>query len=112
MKTLRFLVIAAVLIGSAAPVAAQAVPWSPLQRGSDNIEVLGHIPLGPRLSVADMELEQEMPRPFAYVARMQYGPVGPKGLDIINLEDQVKAGMEIVLADAIEPLVDLVLLPK
>jgi hypothetical protein len=87
MKTLRFLVIAAVLIGSAAPVAAQAVPWSPLQRGSDNIEVLGHIPLGPRLSVADMELEQEMHRPFAYVARMQYGPVGPKGLDIINLED-------------------------
>ena len=87
MKTLRSLVAAAVLVGSAAPVAAQAVPWSPLQRGSDNIEVLGHIPLGPRLSVADMELEQEMHRPYAYVARMQYGPVGPKGLDIINLED-------------------------
>jgi ATP-dependent Lon protease len=33
-------------------------------------------------------------------------------VDIVNLEDEVKAGMEIVLADAIEPLVDLVLLPK
>ena len=33
-------------------------------------------------------------------------------VDIVNLEDQAKAGMEIVLADAIEPLVDLVLLPK
>ena len=33
-------------------------------------------------------------------------------VDIVNLEDQVKAGLEIVLADAIEPLVDLVLLPK
>ncbi|MDP2047250.1 MAG: S16 family serine protease, partial [Deltaproteobacteria bacterium] len=33
-------------------------------------------------------------------------------VDIVNLEDQVKAGMEIVLADAIETLVDLVLLPK
>jgi ATP-dependent Lon protease len=32
-------------------------------------------------------------------------------VDIVNLEDQVKAGMEIILADAIEPLVDLVLLP-
>ncbi len=32
--------------------------------------------------------------------------------DIVNLEEQAKAGMEIVLADAIEPLVDLVLLPK
>ena len=87
MKTLRPLVAAALLAGSTAPAAAQAVPWSPLQRGSDNIEVLGHLPLGPRLSVADMELEQEVSRPFAYVARMQYGPVGPKGLDIINLED-------------------------
>ena len=33
-------------------------------------------------------------------------------VDIVNLEDQVKAGLEIVLADAIEPLVDLVLLKK
>jgi len=33
-------------------------------------------------------------------------------VDIVNLEDQVKAGLEIVLADVIEPLVDLVLLPK
>jgi ATP-dependent Lon protease len=33
-------------------------------------------------------------------------------VDIVNLEDQVKAGLEIVLADAIDPLVDLVLLPK
>jgi len=33
-------------------------------------------------------------------------------VDIVNLEDQVKAGLEIILADAIEPLVDLVLLPK
>ena len=33
-------------------------------------------------------------------------------VDILNLEEPVKAGLEIVLADAIEPLVDLVLLPK
>jgi ATP-dependent Lon protease len=33
-------------------------------------------------------------------------------VDIINLEDEVKAGLEIVLAEAIEPLIDLVLLPK
>jgi ATP-dependent Lon protease len=33
-------------------------------------------------------------------------------VDIVSLEDQAKAGLEIVLADAIEPLVDLVLLPK
>jgi hypothetical protein len=68
----------------AGPVAGQ---WTPANPGSDNIEVLGHTPLGPRLSVADIELEQELDRPYAYVARMQYGPVGPKGTDIVDLSD-------------------------
>ena len=61
--------------------------WTPDKPGSDNIEVLGHIPLGPPLSVADMELEQELNRPFAYVSRMVYGETGPKGTDIIDLSD-------------------------
>jgi hypothetical protein len=68
-----------------APVAAQE--WTSLKPGSDNMDVLGHVPLGPQLSIADIELEQEMDRPYAYVARMVYGEVGPKGTDIINLED-------------------------
>ena len=33
-------------------------------------------------------------------------------VDIINLEDEVKEGLEIILADTIEPLTDLVLLKK
>jgi ATP-dependent Lon protease len=33
-------------------------------------------------------------------------------VDITNLEDEVKAGLEIVLAEAIEPLLDLLLLPR
>ncbi len=61
--------------------------WTAEKPGSDNIEVLGHIPLGPRLSVADMELEQELDRPYAYVARMVYGDAGPRGTDIIDLSD-------------------------
>ena len=32
--------------------------WTPLARGSDNIQVVSHLPLGPRISVADIELEQ------------------------------------------------------
>jgi hypothetical protein len=77
------LILAGLLV--ALPLSGQE--WSPLNRGSDNIEVLGHLPLGPRLSVADMDLEQEMDRPFAYVSRMVYGFEGPKGLDIISLAD-------------------------
>ncbi|MEX2466175.1 MAG: hypothetical protein WD995_04650 [Gemmatimonadota bacterium] len=87
MKKLPLLTTAALCAVSFAPLAAQDMPWTPLNRGSDNIEVLGHLPLGPRLSVADMEVEQEIHRPYAYVARMQYGPVGPKGLDIISIAD-------------------------
>jgi hypothetical protein len=75
---------------SPVPVAGQSVPWSPLKRGSDNMEVLGHIPLGPRLSVADLDLEQELSRPYAYVSRMVYGDEGPKGMDIVNLADPNK----------------------
>ena len=64
-----------------------ASQWTAQKPGSDNIEVLGHLPLGPRLSVADMELEQELDRPYAYVARMVYGDAGPRGTDIIDLSD-------------------------
>ena len=70
-------------------LAAPAVQaqWTPLKPGSDNIDILGHIPLGPRLSVADIDMEQELDRPYAYVARMVYGDIGPKGLDIISIAD-------------------------
>ncbi|MCH7824544.1 MAG: hypothetical protein IH849_07055, partial [Acidobacteria bacterium] len=44
----------------------------------------------PRLSVSDIELEQEMSRPYAYVARMVYGEEGDKGMDIIDLHDPAK----------------------
>ena len=66
------------------PASAQ---WTPEKPGSDNIEVLGHIPLGPTLSVADMDIEQELHRPYAYVARMKYGEAGERGTDIIDLSD-------------------------
>ena len=48
------LILAGLLV--ALPISGQE--WSPLNRGSDNIEVLGHLPLGPRLSVADMDLDE------------------------------------------------------
>ena len=68
----------------ALPAQAQ---WTAEKPGSDNIEILGHIPLGPRLSVADLDMEQEISRPYAYVSRMVYGDEGPKGTDIISFED-------------------------
>ena len=76
----------AVLLIAATPLVG-AAQWTAEKPGSDNITVLGHIELGPRLSVADMDMEQELHRPFAYVSRMVYGDEGSKGTDIIDLSD-------------------------
>jgi hypothetical protein len=55
-------------------MATLAVPWiadaQELKRGSDNIEVVSHIPLGGPLSVSDIDIEQELSRPYVYVSRM------------------------------------------
>ena len=66
------------------PSAAQ---WNSLEPGSDNIEVVGHIPLGGQVSVMDLELEQELERPYVYVARGHIGPYAAKGMDIISIAD-------------------------
>ncbi|NBW94664.1 MAG: hypothetical protein EBR20_10000, partial [Bacteroidetes bacterium] len=60
---------------------------TPLKPGSDNMEVLGHVPLGKHSSVTDIELEQELDRPYAYVGRASIVDGGPKGMDVIDLSD-------------------------
>ncbi len=65
--------------------------WTPEKRGSDNIEVVAHLPLGAWLSVSDVEIEQDMSRPFAYVGREVFGTEGEKGLDVIDLSDPENA---------------------
>ena len=74
----------AVLSLAAATAAAQQ--WTPQKRGSDNMEVVAHLPLGPRLSVADIDIEQELDRPYAYVGRIKLFD-GARGTDIIDLSD-------------------------
>ena len=87
MKGIRILAVAATVLLAAAPAIPAAAQWTALDPGSDNITVEGHVPLGPRLSVMDLELEQELSRPYAYVGRAQLGPTGSKGMDIIELSD-------------------------
>ena len=52
-------VLAGLIMALSAPAFAQGVAlWTPDKRGSDNIEVLAHLPLGPERNVSDIELEQ------------------------------------------------------
>jgi len=55
----------------------------PGQRGTPNIKVLGNLPLGGYLHVADVEIEQELDRPYAYISKR----FDPTGMDIVSLED-------------------------
>ena len=93
MKKRQSILVIAFVVAAALPIVVPGalgqgvVLWTPEKPGSDNIEVLGHIPLGPRLSVADIDMEQELSRPFAYVARMVYGDEGEKGTDVIDISD-------------------------
>ena len=84
---LAFIVAAGLPIVQGGVLGQGVALWTAEKPGSDNIQVLGHIPLGPRLSVADMDMEQELSRPFAYVARMVYGDEGDKGTDVIDISD-------------------------
>ena len=93
MKAIRYGIIP-LLVFAFWPHSA-AAQWTAEKPGSDNVDVLGHIPLGTKLSVSDIELEQELDRPYAYVGRMSLGPMvygtqdeaGPKGMDIISIAD-------------------------
>ncbi len=54
-------------------------------RGTPNVEVVSHIPLpGERFSHADIEIEQELDRPFVYIAQR----FGAAGFYAISLEDE------------------------
>src|SRR5262250_1332540 len=52
-----------VAVGSAA---AQNRVYEP-EKGSSNVHVLSHVPLGWKLTTADIEIEQELSRPYIYV---------------------------------------------
>ncbi len=64
--------------------------WTADNPGSPNIKVISHLPLGPRLNVSDIDVEQELDRPYAYVGRMVYGDEGERGMDIIDISDPAK----------------------
>jgi hypothetical protein len=60
-------------------VSARAVAqYGPGKQSSPNVHVTAHIPMS---GVSDIEIEQEMSRPYAYISRR------PAGHDIINLRD-------------------------
>src|SRR6185503_10206965 len=83
--------ILSVLLASfvAAPLAAQAPPPHPGQKfgSSPNIKLVSHLQLAEYGAVTDLIIEQELSRPYAYVARRFDQP----GFAIISLKDLARA---------------------
>ena len=66
------------------PLAAQ---YPPGQQGSSNIQIVSHLPIGGGFKATDLEIEQELARPFAYASA--FNP--PASFHIISLKDPAKA---------------------
>lgn len=64
---------------------AQA-PWPEGERGSPNVQLVDHIELGRPFTTGDVEIEQELSRPYAYASRWTIG-----GVDVIDLSDPSEA---------------------
>ncbi len=77
------------LVGLAIPVLALAQTRRPLpgQEGTPNVHVVGHVPLAGYLQVSDIDIEQELSRPYVYVSR---GVSKPAGFSIISVKDIAK----------------------
>jgi hypothetical protein len=57
--------------------------FEPGKHRSDNIKLMAHVPLGTVLTISDIDVEQELTRPYAYVTRR----LNPSGWDIISLKN-------------------------
>jgi hypothetical protein len=59
---------------------------APGEQGSRNVHIVSHLPLGGSFSSSDIEIEQELSRPYVYASRM----AGVMGIDIIHIKDPSK----------------------
>ena len=81
--------LSSVLVALATLVPVSAPAQEEAKRGSDNITVLSYIPLSDAalmsdsLTVSDIDMEQELSRPYVYMSRMY----DEAGFDIIDIGD-------------------------
>jgi len=67
----------------------------PGKQGSSNVKVVAHVPLGADNTTGDIEIEQELSRPYAYVPRLggihNKARSGGGGYSIVSLKDPTHA---------------------
>jgi len=83
----QFAMVLALLVASST-LRAQNRTYAP-EASSSNVHVLSHVPLGWKFTIADIEIEQELSRPYVYVQR----DFGPAGFEIISIKDPAHASV-------------------
>ena len=72
---------------AASPLAAQ---FPPGQQASSNVHVMSHVPLGRIFTVGNIDVEQELSRPYVYIGRTE-GKVSESGFTIVSIKDPERA---------------------
>ena len=85
--TRSILTVSAVVL--ALVVGQSSAQYPPGKQGSSNMKVLSHVGVGSDYRLGDLDLEQEMSRPYAYLAMRK----DVAGFGVINLKDPAKAYM-------------------
>src|SRR5215510_14204951 len=83
----RMLSVGILLAVLAQPAAAQ---FAPGRQRSSNVQALSHIPLGRIFTVGNIDIEQELSRPYVYVGRTE-GNVPESGFTIVSVKDPSRA---------------------
>ena len=89
------LAVAALLVAAPPSAGAQRMPGAatphvsqgPKIGGSENLEITSHVPLGGFFRVTDVEMEQELSRPYIYVAQSRERA----GFSIVDVSDPENA---------------------
>src|SRR5947209_6256850 len=84
----------ALAAGFLAAVSPASGQYAPGQHFSPNVHLVAHVPLGAGGTVMDIEMEQELSRPFVYVSRSDYGKsaIGrAMGFDVLSIKDPSRA---------------------
>jgi hypothetical protein len=76
-------------VAAAPPAVAQVIPGQKVG-GTPNIHVVAHVPIRGFLQVGDIDVEQEMSRPFVYISRLRL-ITNEAGFTIVNIKDPSKA---------------------
>src|SRR5260370_23119472 len=72
-----------VFVAVLALVTPARAQYAPGQHFSPNVRLMSHVPLAGEMKISDIEVEQELSRPYAYLSR---GP-DPIGFDIVSIKD-------------------------